>query len=109
MFLLFVRFLGSLLESCQCLVPKLGKMVAQKGQPIGVEFVDAARALAAVAHQASLFEHPQVLRNRRTRNGQAGSEFVHRTRRSAQHLEDSQAGCVAQSRETVLYVSIHLR
>ena len=109
LFLLFVRFLGGLLESRQCLIPKFGKMVAEKGQALGIELVDAARAGAAVANEAGLFEHAQVLRNRGTGNWQAGGEFIHGARRRAEHLENGQAGGVAKGGESVLYVSIHLR
>lgn len=55
LFLLFVLFFGCFLESYQCLVPKLGKMVAEKRQSFGIQFVNAPRAIAAVTHQARLF------------------------------------------------------
>ena len=84
-------------------------MVAQQGQPLGIEFVDTTRALSPVAHQAGLFQHAKVLRDRRTRNRQGCGELVHRARRGAQHLEDSQAGGVAKGAEAILYVSVHLR
>lgn len=84
-------------------------MVAQKGQTLGIEFVDAASAVAPVAHQARFLEDAQVLRDRWTRNGQPGGQFVDSARRGAEHLEDGQAGGVAKSGEAVLYVSVHLR
>ena len=84
-------------------------MVTENDQPFRIEFVNAARAIAAVAHQASLFENAQMLRNCRARNGQTCGEFMNGARRGAQHLEDGQASGVAKGGEAVLYVSIHLR
>ena len=75
---------------------------------MGIQFVDAARAVAAVTHKVRLLQDAQVLRDRRTRHGQAGGKFVYGTGVRAQHLEDGQAGRVAKSGEPVLYVSIHL-
>ena len=40
-------------------------MIAQERQAFGIQFVNATRAVAAVAHQARLFQDAQVLRNRR--------------------------------------------
>lgn len=78
------------------------KVVAQKREPLGIQFVDAARAFAAVAHQASVFQHPQVLRNRRPRHGKSGRQFVHGARMRPNHLKNGQAGGVAERREAVV-------
>ena len=84
-------------------------MVAQHGNALGIQFVDTAGAFAAVAHQPGVLQNAQMLRNGWARHGHARGQFVHGARGSAQHFEDRQAGGVAQGRETVLYVSIHLR
>ena len=84
-------------------------MVAQKRQTFGIEFVDATCAVAAIAHEASLFENTKMLGDGGARNGQTGGEFVDGARRGAEHFEDGQTGWVAQGRQTVLYVSVHLR
>lgn len=84
-------------------------MVAEYGNSLGIQFVDAARAFAAVAHQAGVLQDAQMLGNGWARNWHARGQFIHGTRRSPQHFEDGQARRVAQGRETVLYVSVHLR
>jgi hypothetical protein len=108
-FLLSILFFRELLESCQSLAPKMSKMVAQQRDALGIQFVNAAGAVATVAHQASLLQYTEVLRDRGTRNRQSGSQLVHRARMGAQHIEDGQAGGIAQSGEAIFYVSIHLR
>lgn len=84
-------------------------MIAQQGQAFGIQFVDAARTFAAIAHQAGVFQHAQVLRNRRPGHREPRGELVHCQRLIAQHFEDGQAGGIAESGQAVLYVSIHLR
>jgi hypothetical protein len=109
LFLLLVFVFGGGLKNRQSLVPKVCKVVAQEGDALGIQFVDAARAVAAVAHKVGLLQDAQVLRDGRPGYGQAGGQFVHRAGVGAQHLEDGQAGRVAEGGESVLYVSIHLR
>lgn len=65
MFLLLVFVFSSFLEGCESFIPKVGEMIAQERQALGIQFVNATRAVAAVAHQARLFQDAQVLRNRR--------------------------------------------
>jgi len=84
-------------------------MIAQQGQALGIQFVDAARAFAAVANQPRIFQHAQMLRNSGTRDGKSRGKLVHRQRLIPQHFKDGQAGRVAQGGKSVLYVSIHLR
>jgi len=96
-----VLFLGKSFERIESLVPQLGEVVAQKREPLGIQFVDPARSFAAVAHQASLFQHPQVLRNRGPRHGKSRRQFVHGTRMRPDHLKNGQAGGVAERGEAV--------
>ena len=84
-------------------------MIAQEGDALRIQLVNAPRARPPIAHQTRLFEHAQVLRNRRARHGQPGRQFVYRVGMAAEHLEDGQSGGIAESRQAVLYVSIHLR
>lgn len=84
-------------------------MVAQQRQPLRIELVNAPRALTAVAHQACVLEDAKVLGDGGARDGQTGRKLVHGLGMVAEHLEDGEAGGVAQSGKTVLYVSVHLR
>jgi len=84
-------------------------MVAQHGDSFGVQFIDAARAFAPVAHQSRVFQHAEVLGDGGAGNWQPCGELVHRLRVVPQHFEDGQAGGIAQCREPILYVSVHLR
>ena len=84
-------------------------MVVQERHTLGIQFVDAARAIAAVTDEPGVLQHAQMLRDGRAGHGQPGGKLVHRAGMSAEHFEDGQAGGVAQGREAVLYVSIHLR
>lgn len=87
----------------------MGKMIAQQGDAVGIQFVDTPRSRAPVTHQTSVLENAQMLGHCRTRNRQTGGEFVHGARMAADHLEDGQAGGIAEGSEAVLYVSVHLR
>lgn len=84
-------------------------MVAQQRDTFGIQFIDAARAVAAVANQAGLLQHTQVLRNCGPRNRKAGSQFVNCTRVIPEQFENRQAGGIAQGGKARLYVSAHLR
>ena len=102
-------FFGELFERGKRLVPQLREVVPQQRQPLRIQFVNPARAFPAVPHKARILQHPQVLRNGWPRYRQARRKLVHSLRVIAQHLEDRQPGRIAQSRQSVLYVSIHLR
>ena len=87
----------------------MGKVVAQERDAFGVQFVNAAGAVATVAHQTGLFQCAKMLRNRRTRNGQSRSQLMHCAWVGTQHLENGEAGGVTKGAQSGLYVSIHLR
>ena len=91
------------------LIPQLCKMVSEERQPLWIQFVNPARAFAAVPHQSRILQHPQVLRNRRARNWQSRRKLVHGLRMVPQHFKNSQPRRVPQRRQSVLYVSTHLR
>jgi len=84
-------------------------MIAKQRQSLRIKLVDTPCAFAAVPHQSRLFQHPQMLRNRRAGNRQPRRQLIHRPRVIPQHLEDRQPGGIAQRGQPVLYVSIHLR
>lgn len=84
-------------------------MIAEQRETFGVQFIDSPRTYTSVAHQARFLQHAQMLRDGRPRHRQACRQFVHRAGMRADHFEDRQTGGVAQGRESVLYVSIHLR
>src|SRR2546428_6377247 len=63
--LLSFRFL---LQTVQALVPECLQEPPHFGHGVGPGAIEAARTLPAFAHQPCLLEHPQVLRNRRTRH-----------------------------------------
>jgi len=84
-------------------------MIAQECDALRIQLVNAPRACPAVADQTSLFEHPQVLRDGGAGHRQPGRQFVYRVGMMAEHLEDGQAGGIAEGGQAVLYVSIHLR
>lgn len=84
-------------------------MIAQESDALRIQLVDAPRACAAIAHQTRFLEHAQVLRHRGAGHRQPRSQFAHRMGMIAEHFEDAQSRGIAKSRESVLYVSIHLR
>lgn len=83
-------------------------MIAEHREAFRVQFIDAPRTHAPVAHEVSLFQHAQVLGNRRPRHRKPGRQLVDRAGVRTDHFEDSPAGGIAQGGESVLYVSIHL-
>ena len=102
-------FFSELFERGKCLVPQLSKVIAEHRDTFGIQFINPPRTFPPVAHQPRILQHPQVLRNGRARDWQAGRKLVHGLGMLAQHLENSQPRGVAQCRQPVLYVSIHLR
>ena len=100
---------GQFLESAQSAVPKLREVITQERQAFRIQFVNAARALAAVAHQPRFLEHAEVLGDRGTGYRKPGGELVDSTGMRTEHFEDGQAGGIAKSGKAVLYVSAHLR
>jgi len=77
-------------------------MVPEKSEPLGIQFVNPAGAFAAVANQAGLFQHPQVLGNSRARHGKSRRQFVHGSRMGSDHLKNGQARGIAERRQAVL-------
>lgn len=84
-------------------------MIAEELKAVGIEFVDAAGAVTAVADQASLLEDAEVLGDGGAGDGEAGSEFMDGAGVRGEEMEDGEAGRVAQSGEAGVYVSVHLR
>ena len=108
-FLLFVFFFRNSLESRQSLIPQLRKVVSQFHNSPRIHFVNPPCPLSPVAHQPRIFQYSQMLRYRRPRNWHALRKFVHRPRMLRQHGKNRQSRRIAQCRQPILYVSIHLR
>ena len=101
-------FFCKLFERGKGLIPQLCKVVSQERQPLGIQFVNPPCAFATVAHQSRLFQHPQVLGNRRPGYRQPRRKLVHCLGMVPQHLENGQPSRVTERRESALQVSIHL-
>jgi len=84
-------------------------MIAEELETLGIEFVDAAGAGAAVADESGLLEDAEMLGDGGTGDGKPGSEFVDGARMGSEEMENGEAGGVAQGGEAGFYVSIHLR
>ena len=102
-------FFSKLLKRGKRLIPQLRKVVPQQRQALGIQFIDPPRAFPPVAYQPCILQDPQMLGNGRARYRQARRKLVHGMGMVAQHLENGQPGGVAQRRQSVLYVRIHLR
>src|SRR5207249_3675251 len=63
--------LGDLLQPLQLARQDLGEKVVQLREPVRAHAQHPLRALAALAHQADVLEHLQVLGDRRLRDGEA--------------------------------------
>jgi len=77
-------------------------MQTQEPHAFWIELVNAARSGLCIANQARIFEHAQVLRNRRPAYRQHSSQFIHRHRPGGQLLEDGHAGGIPQGFESGL-------
>jgi hypothetical protein len=107
--LFFVLRFDSFLERLQCGAPEALEIVPQPGKPTGVEAVDAARADLDVAHQARILKDFQVLRDRRSADGQAMSQVDNGGRALADLLEDGAPGRITKGVQSVgRSVSFHL-
>jgi hypothetical protein len=74
--------------------------------PFGVDLVQPSGADRPVQDQARLLEHPQVLRDRRTADGQEPRELPNRGRPLDEQLEDGAPRRVTERRKSIL-VSLH--
>ena len=81
--------------------------IATVHKTVVVDPVEPASPLLAVAHEARLLQHPQVLRDRRPADRQAMGELADRARAFLERLEDQPPGGVAERVEGS--VSAHLR
>ena len=89
-------FFSELFERGKCLVPQLSKVIAEHRDTFGIQFINPPRTFPPVAHQPRILQHPQVLRNGRSRYRQSRRQLIHRLRMVAQHLKDRQPRRVAQ-------------
>lgn len=84
-------------------------MSAQAGNAFRVELIEAARSGFAVHDEPSVFEHTQMLGDSGAADGQGLCEFVDGDGSGGQLLKDGHAGGIAESIESGLKVSVHLR
>jgi hypothetical protein len=62
---------------------------------LGIDFVNAASAGAAVANQACLFQYAEMLGDGGAGDGEDGSEFVDGVGMAGKQLEDGEASGIA--------------
>src|ERR1700675_4852878 len=97
----FVRilFLRLSLESDERLIPELIEPDPNRGEPLRIDVIDAARALCAIDYQSRLFQNPEMLGNRRTAHRHARGDLAHRARPAAQFLEHLPAGRICEGQQ----------
>jgi hypothetical protein len=86
-------------------VPELVEPGAHGAQPLRIDGVDAARPILAVADQAGVLQHLQVLRDRGPADRQARGDLAHRARPGRQPLQHPAAGGIGQGGEGGVVVS----
>jgi hypothetical protein len=104
----FLPTLSGLFECGQSVTPKLVKLPTKARHSLRIDSIDAARAYLLIAHQPSLFQHPQVLRNRRAAYRKPLRQFPHRLRPVHQRSEDGEPRRISQRLTSGLKVSVHL-
>ena len=85
------------LNADKALIPQLREVIAQFRDSLRIQIVNSPRTLAAVAHEARVFQYAQMLRHRRARNGQSCREFIDRVGMLGEQGEDRQTRRIAQS------------
>lgn len=106
--LLFVFSFGKQFEGGERLVPDRREMIAQHGDSLGIDFVDAASAGPAIADEAGLFEDAKVLGDRGTGDRKYGGQLVDGVGMAGKQLKDREASGVAQGLQSGSNVSVHL-
>src|SRR5690606_34260961 len=99
--LLCRRRLDDALVVGQCLAPEPIELGTQLSDPIRIQVVDAAGSVAPIAHEASVLEHLQMLRDGRPADRQPGGELPDGTRSCRETLEDRAARWIAQGPDRV--------
>ncbi len=93
--LLFSFCFDVLLERLERLRPVPVEVVAQRGQRIGLELVEAPRPLGASAHQPGIAEDTQVHRHGRPPDRQRGGQLSYRSGAACQLADDLASRAVA--------------
>jgi hypothetical protein len=86
---------GRLLERDERVIPESIEVRPERIDALRIQLVDAAIANRPIDNELSVLEHPEVLRNRRTADGEIASERANWQRAFEQALEDRAAGWVA--------------
>jgi hypothetical protein len=104
---LLIRFIDERLEVRQGVVPKLVELAPQGSESVTASCVDAAVAVAAIAHETRVLEDLQVLGNGRPAHRELESDLPDGARSSGDPSEDGAPGWIAECRPRVNYVSSH--
>ena len=98
-----------MLERGQGLIPEVIEVLAKGFERVGIEGVDAARAVGAIGHEPSVLEDAEMLRDRGTADGELARELPDGQRTLQQARQDRPARAVTQGVELRMFVSNHLR
>ena len=107
MVLILSPFVAASREAFERFRPEPVEVVAHPQQPVRLDPVEAPRAVLAVADEARVLEHAQVLRDGRPADRQSVGELADRARPRLQRLEDASPCRVAEGVEDYS-VSRHL-
>src|SRR5258708_36411665 len=91
-----VRLLGCASECVERVRPELVEVLADGGEPLPVELVDAARSLGVIGYEARVLEHLEVLRDRWAADGERAGDVDHGERTAREAAEDGASHGVAQ-------------
>lgn len=105
---MLLPFFSGKFERVERPIPELVEIASQHGNSLGTDLVNPARAERPVNHEIGVFEHSQMLRNRRPAYRKLACQLPYSHRRPGELLEDCPASRVAQ-RVQLMMVSIHLR
>ena len=85
--------------------PELLEVVADGGEPGGIDGVDAPGAVGVVTHQPGVLQHLEVLAHRRPAHRQLPGELPHGARRPGDACEDRASGRIGERRQSRKMVS----
>jgi hypothetical protein len=102
-------FFYRVLKRAHDVFPDLVEVRAQKGDPMGVELIQAPCPGLAVGHQSGILEYAKVLGDSRTADRQSGGQFMDGQGTVGQPLNDGHAAGISEGVKAGLKVSVHLR
>ncbi len=95
------------LERRERVGPELVEELTQRTETLGLDGVDATRAIHAIGDEAGVFEHAQVLRDRRATDRKRLGQLADRERTLAELQQNRPPGRIAQGVELRVMVSVH--